>query len=110
MESRCRVGTSHRESARRPNSKSRWEEFAKPPDFRASSMSKIFEALKRAELARADEQNATAAGTSAAERPERRRRARGKSQFPPFASAPTPEAAPSYKDARTIASKPPAGL
>ena len=51
-------------------------------------MSKIFEALKQAELARADDQNATALVTSvatrAAERPERRRAARLNVQVPLF--------------------------
>lgn len=66
-------------------------------------MSKIFEALKRAELTRADDPNATAAGTSAAERPERRRTARCNVQVPLFVYGHTPEGDPFYEDARTIA-------
>jgi hypothetical protein len=70
-------------------------------------MSKIFEALKQAELARADDQNATALVTSVAtravERPERRRTARLNVQVPLFVYGYTPEGDPFYEDAHTIA-------
>ena len=69
--------------------------------------SDLFEALKQAELARADDQNATALVTSvatrAAERPERRRAARLNVQVPLFVYGYTPEGDPFYEDARTIA-------
>lgn len=57
-------------------------------------MSKIFEALKQAELARAEHQDATAAGTSTAERAERRRTARLNVQVPLFVYGYTPEGDP----------------
>jgi len=66
-------------------------------------MSKVFEALKRAELARAEQQDATAVGTSMAERAERRRTARLNVQVPLFVYGYTPEGDPFYEDARTIA-------
>jgi len=70
-------------------------------------MSKIFEALKQAELTRADDQNATAMVTSVVtrvpERPDRRRTARLNVQVPLFVYGYTPEGDPFYEDACTIA-------
>ena len=76
-------------------------------DSRTSSMSKIFEALKQAELARANDQNATAVVTSvvtrAAKRPERRRTTRLNVQVPLFVYGYTPDGNPFFEDACTIA-------
>jgi hypothetical protein len=66
-------------------------------------MSKIFEALKQVELARAGQQEPTPAGKSTAERAERRRTARVNVQVPVFVYGYTPEGDPFYEDARTIA-------
>jgi hypothetical protein len=65
-------------------------------------MSKIFDALKQAALARADHADSATVGRRAAERPERRRTARLNVQVPLFIYGHTPEGNPFYEDACTI--------
>jgi hypothetical protein len=73
-------------------------------------MSKIFDALKRAESERAKHQDTRAAGTGIAERLDRRRTARVKVQVPLFVYGHTLKGGPFYEEARTIAINAQGGL
>lgn len=75
----------------------------KPSDHRTKDMSKIFDALKKAELARAKHEDTTAAGTGSAKQPNRRRTGRVNVRGPLFVYSYTLEGDPFHEEARTIA-------
>jgi hypothetical protein len=73
-------------------------------------MSKIFDALKRAESEHAKHKDTRAAGTGTATRSDRRRTARVKVQVPLFVYGHTPKGDPFYEEACTIAINAQGGL